>query len=99
MKKTVIILIALAMMLMVFAVGCGEDDTPATDSPDSIPMNLDDDSDDDNEIARGSDSSGVIKFNLEGATLDDINMRDDSDDTQYRRSTIDMDNLVSAKDN
>jgi len=98
MKKTTIILLVLAMVLVVFTVGCGEKDSASSDSQASRLLG---DGNDDIEAARGSDSYigiNVDDINLEGVTLDDINMFDDSDGATFKRAEINMDNLVSTED-
>jgi len=90
MKKTIMILLVLAMMLTVFAVACGNDAKPAPE--DSRTM---DDTDDDVEAARGSADTG--EFNFDNITLEDwIRIGEPDEGVSYRGTAFDTNNLVSA---
>ena len=90
MKKTIMILLVLAMMLTVFAVACGNDAKPAPE--DSRTM---DDADDDVEAARGSADAG--EFNFDNITLEDwIRIGEPDEGVSYRGTAFDTNNLVSA---
>jgi len=92
MKKTsFIILLALVMALMVFAVACDGDSPPPSDPPDSIPLDKDGDGGDDNEAARGS-----ATFNFDNITFDDWLKAAETDDASFKKTAIDLDSLVSA---
>jgi len=89
-KKSITILLALAMVLMLFAVACGDDSKTSSDADDSRQL----DDGDEVEAARGSDTSG--EFNFEKITLDDWIRIGEPDDASYRGTSFDKDNLVSA---
>ena len=93
MKKTsIIILLAMAMLLMVFTVACeGDSQDPSDENSRQL------DTDDDVEAARGSDTTE--SFNFDNVTLDDWLELAQTDDASFRGSSIDMDNLVSASGN
>ena len=89
------ILLVLAMMLTVFAVACGNDAKPATESEDSRTL---DDADDDVEAARGSDNAGA--YNYDNITFDDWqNIAEPDDDASFRGTAIDKDSLVKKDGN
>ena len=79
MKKTWIILLAIAMMLAL-AAGCANAKAPEEPGE---------------EIGKGSASS-EININVQGVTLDQLNMFDPSEGATFKRPSIDMDSLVSA---
>ena len=95
MKKTIMILLVLAMMLTVFAVACGNDAKPAPANEDSRTL---DDADDNVEAARGSDSAG--EYNFDNVTFDDWQKIAEPDDgASFRGTAIDMDSLVKKDAN
>ena len=93
MKKTIMILLVLAMMLTVFAVACGNDAKPAPE--DSRTLDDTDDTDDDVEAARGSANAG--EYNFDDITLEDwIRIGEPDEGVSYRGTAFDTNNLVSA---
>jgi len=93
-KKSIFILLALAMILTVFTVACG-DDSKAPSDEDS--KQLDDDGDD-VEAARGSDTSGA--YNFDNITFDDWqDLAEPDDDASFRGSAIDKNDLVKKDGN
>ena len=75
MKKTWIILLILAMVLVVAAVGCGEDDSPDGDAPDSGPV-INDADDGEENFRTESDEAGINLDDLK-LNLNDLEMPDD----------------------
>ena len=97
MKKTSIILLTLAMILMVFTVACGDDSKSPADKEAEDSRQLDDDGDD-VEAARGSDTSGT--FNFDNVTFDDWQkLAEPDDEASFRGSAIDDENLVKKDAN
>jgi len=85
------------MLLMMFAVACGADSPPPADTGDSRPLDNADETGDEEEAAKSSDSGG---FNFDSITLDDWLEVGEPDGASFRgSSSIDMDNLKSASDN
>ena len=98
MKKTsIIILLALAMGLMIFTVACEGESPSLPDTEASIPFDVADDTEDDVEAARGSETPRA--FNFDNVTFDDWLRAAEPDDASYRGTVIDKDNLVSAAGN
>ena len=91
MKKTIMILLVLAMMLTVFAVACGNDAKPAAEDSRTL------DDNDDVEAARGSANSGGYDF--DGITLEDWQRVGAPDDeASFRGSAFDTSNLESMNE-
>jgi len=88
-KKSITILLALAMILMLFAVACGDDSKKASDADDSRQL----DDGDDVEAARGSGTSGGYDF--DSLTLEDWQKAGEPDDASFRGSAFDKDNAAS----
>jgi len=94
MKKTsIIILLALAMLMMVFTVACEDESQTPSGTEDSRQL---DDAGDDIEAARGSDTAEG--FNFDNVTLDDWLRIAEPDDASFRGTDVDWDNMVSASD-
>jgi len=92
MKKTVIIIITLAMALTVFATACGNAGTPPADSREPRPL------ENDIEVARGSSSTGGLDTKYSGITLDDLNQLNESDEANFKVQAINMDGWASTTD-
>jgi len=92
MKKTVMIIISLAMALTVFATACGSMGTPPADSREPRPL------ENDFEVARGSSSTGELDTNYSGITLDDLNLLGESDEANFKVQAINMDGWASTAD-
>jgi len=98
MKKTWIIILALAMMLMVFTVACGEEEPTASNNSDSRQLDVDDDdAEDDVEAARGSNPSGEITFDID--KLGEVLESSGSDDASFRGTARDTSDWASAGGN
>ena len=89
-KKSLIILLALTMILMVFSVACGDKSKAPSDTAEDS-RQLDDDGDD-VEAARGSDTSD--QYNFDNVTFDDWQNMSEPDDASFRGSSIDKDSLA-----
>ena len=96
MKRTWIILLALAMIMMMFAVACGEEKPDSSDTVESKQLDVDED-DGEVEAARGSDSSEG--FNFDNVTLDDWLELSGADDASFRGTAKDTSGWVSADSN
>ena len=94
MKKTVTIIITLAMVLTVFATGCGNVGTPLADSREPRPL------ENDVEVARGSnsDQTGGLDIMFIDITLDDLNQLIESDEANFKVQAINTDGWASTSD-
>ena len=98
MKKTIMILLVLAMMLTVFAVACGNDTKPAPANEDSRTLDDAGEAEDEVEAARGSDTAGA--FNFDDVTLDDwLRVAESDEGASFRGTDIDLSNMKSADGN
>lgn len=95
MKSKISILLALVMVLALFAGCVNKKDTKAGDSPKPNTGVSAGDSGENARISGGGASSFDIEINTEGKTLDDI--KDDSG-ASFRGSGWDMDGFASAAD-
>ena len=98
MKKTWIIILTLAMLLVVFTVACGEEEPVASNTSESRQLDVDDDNEaDDVETARSSNSSGEFNFDIE--KLEDLIKESGSDDASFRGTARDTSDWASAGGN
>jgi len=94
MKKTVTIIITLAIALTVFATACGNAGAPPADSREPRPL------ENDFEVARGSSSdlTGGLDTKYSGITLDDLNQLTESDGANFKVQAISTDGWASTAD-
>jgi len=96
MKKSWIIVLALAMLLVVFTVACGESGPAPSEISGSRQLDIDVD-DNDVETARSSNPSGEYNFDIE--KLEELLKLSESDDASFRGTARDTSGWASAGDN
>ena len=93
MKRSWIIILALAMLLVVFTVACGEDGAAPSDISDSRQLDFDED-DGDVETARSSNPTREYNFDIE--KLEELLVLSESDEASFRGTARDMSDWASA---
>ena len=97
MKKTIMILLVLAMMLTVFAVACGNDAKPAPAAEDSKTLDDAGEAEDEVEAARGSDNG---EYDFSNVTFEDWQKIGEPDEgASFRGTAIDKDSLATKDGN